>query len=560
MSNYYLIDEQPETNLRGCAFYLAQDLSEPKAQAEVLARIVAHYLKTGELELAAQALEPLYDVSDSHEREQRFAELAALAAQHGHDDFAPQLADACEDETWQDAARHDIALAQATRGDFEAARATADQLGYPEPTLVEVARHAAETNETQALVLADVVEEPRSYVTILLEIAMRRAAKGQNEEALGLLDEAAQVLPDIALPDEQVEMLCMLGARYAASGRAGQAATQISRAQAIAEEEADDRMLLRVAESWLSVNNTEKALYVAEEIDAFDISWLYANITHAQARNGDFFAAHRLLDTLKDDYHKGRGCLFLARVYQETRDDENFRAQLQRAFILTRDSRTLTNEDVKTRDALLGTLAAEFLAAQDEAKAREIAALIPEGAPRDEAWARIAVQEADDGRFRDALTTAREISLAARAPLQTALLQRIAEFEARTTKNWGLLHDALNGIQDFPARLAARLQIAAYLAAQGTPDEAAKLRHTAQTEAETEPNPALAAAGLGALSAHSESPKAAQLFSAAVRQTAYIKDLYQLTRALLDLAETQDALDCNPDAEAQAVLQQHLPV
>jgi hypothetical protein len=560
MAHYYPIDEHAETSARGCAFYLAQDIGEPQAQAKLLARIVAHYLETGELELAAQALEPLYDVADSHERGQSFAELAGLAAKRGHDDFALQLADAEEDETWQDTARHHIALAQAERRDYEAARETALALGYPEPTLDEIGRHAAEHNEPQALAIADALEEPRRYILLLCDIAARRAADGQTAEALSLLDEAAQALLDVDLPDEQVETLCVLGARYAALGSAEQAARHLSRAQQIAEEEADDNLLLRVAEGWLAVNDIEKALYVAEEIDAFDISWLYANIAHAQARKGDFLAARNLLDTLKDDYHKGRGCLLLARVYEENKDAENFREQLNRAFSLTRDSRVQTLNDATARNALLGAIATEFMVAQDETKAREIAALMPEGQPRDKAWAFIAMKEINDGRFRDAIATANEVSVGERSLAQTALLQEIAGFEARTTQNWSLLRDSLKGVQGFLQRLDAYLKVADYLADEGLAEEAENLYCAAQSDAQTQENPAPAAVGLGLIAARYDGLKAAQLFSAAVKKTAHIKDRYQLTHTLLDLAETQDTLKCRPDAEAQTVMQQHLPI
>jgi hypothetical protein len=557
MRDYYAIDDNPENSLRACAFYLAQDITEPKAQAEIVARIAAHYLATGELELAAQALEPLYDVSDSHEREQRFAELAALSAKHGEDDFAQQLAEACADETWQDTAHHDAALQQALRGDYAAARETAGLLGYPEPTLVEIARHAAEKDENEALSLADEVFEARSRAIILVEVAARRAAAGQRAEALELLDEAAQLLPDIDLPDEQVEMLCALGVRYAAFGGQAQAAAQLQRAQTIAEAEADDRMLLRVAQSYLEAGDLERALYVAEEIDAFDISWLYADIAHAHARAGDFLAAQKLLDTLKDSHHKGRGCLLLARVYREQDDNGNAHPQLERAFQLARDSRMQTSDDVKMRDDVLGAVAAEYLAAQDETTARQTAAAMPESKERDEVWARIAAREAEDGRLRDALNTAANIAApAARAQAQTALALRVAEFEARATKDWSLVRHALESISDFPLRLAARLEIARFLDEKDS-DEAAALRHTALQETQAQTRPALAATGLARLAVTAKTPSR---FSDAVRKAAEINDLYQLTSTLLDLAEAQDELGCELDAAAKAALQQHLPV
>jgi hypothetical protein len=557
MRDYYAIDDNPENSLRACAFYLAQDITEPKAQAEIVARIAAHYLATGELELAAQALEPLYDVSDSHEREQRFAELAALSAKHGEDDFAQQLAEACADETWQDTAHHDAALQQALRGDYAAARETAGLLGYPEPTLIEIARHAAEKDENEALSLADEVFEARSRAIILVEVAARRAAAGQRAEALELLDEAAQLLLDIDLPDEQVETLCALGVRYAAFGGQAQAAAQLQRAQAIAEAEADDRLLLRVAQSYLEAGDLERALYVAEEIDAFDISWLYADIAHAHARAGDFLAAQKLLDTLKDSHHKGRGCLLLARVYREQGDNGNARPQLERAFQLARDSRMQTSDDVKMRDDVLGAVAAEYLAAQDETTARQTADAMPESKERDEVWARIAAREAEDGRLRDALNTAANIAApAARAQAQTALALRVAEFEARATKDWSLVRHALEGIPDFPLRLAARLEIARFLDEKDA-DEAAALRHTALQETQAQTRPALAATGLARLAVTAKTPSR---FSDAVRKAAEINDLYQLTSTLLDLAEAQDELGCEPDADAKAALQQHLPV
>ena len=337
--DYFPIDENPETSLRACAFFLAQDLGEPKAQAEILTRIVGHYLAAGELDLAAQALEPLYDVSDSHEREQRFAELAAVAASAGHDDFAVSLAEACEDFTWADAARHDAALAQAERGDYAAARAMVAPLAYPEPSLVEVARFAAEKDEAQALSIAADIEEPRARAVVLLEVAARRAAAGRGADALNLLLATETVLPQIDLPDEHLDALCTLGTRYAALERREKALQLLAQAQAIAEDAADDNMLLRVADSYLAMGDTDRALYVAEEIDAFDISWFYANIAHAQARAGDFASARKLLATLKEDQHQGRGCLFLARAYQENGDEANFQAQLARALALARDTR-----------------------------------------------------------------------------------------------------------------------------------------------------------------------------------------------------------------------------
>jgi hypothetical protein len=564
MANYHHIDDNPEASLWACAFYLAQDIGEPKPQAEILARVTEHYLAAGEVDLATQAVEPLYDVADSHEREQRFAQLAARAARHGHDDLAHQLADACADVTWHDAARHDLALAQAARGAYEAARETALALGYPEPTLIEIARRSLAENEAQARAIADEVEEPRARAVILWELASHHAAAGQTAEALTLLNTAAGQLPEIDLPDEQVEALCALGLRYAALEQRDQARDLLEEAQGVAEDAADDHQLLRVAESWLALGDLEKAVYVAEEIDLFDTSWFFANVAAAAARAQGFDQAHKLLAPLKDNHHKGRGYLLVGLAYQEQDDEANFRAHLEKAFTLGLNSPMRTNEDVTLRHALLGAISSEYLNAGDEAKAREIASAMPACAACDEAWAKIAAREADDGRFRDALKTVANISAAvSRAQAQAALALRIAQFEARTTKSWPLVHDALNAIDDkaFSVRLTARLEVAGFLTQQGADDEAAQLRHTAQEEAAHHPRPAVAAHGLAEIAAHTADPDtAAQLFSAAIQQTASLSDLYETARVLLDLAEKQEKIGGAPDEAAQAVLQQHLPV
>jgi hypothetical protein len=559
MQRYYPIDENPEQSLWACAFYLAQELGEPKAQAEILARVTEHYLAANEPDLAAQAVEPLYDVEDSHEREQRFAQLAGFAARHGHDDFAASFADACQDPAWQDAARHDAALAQAARGDFAAARETAFALGYPEPALVELARLAAETNEDETLALVEELHEPRSRIVVLLEVVAHRAAVGRGAEALELLHEANEQLSEVDLPDEQVETLCAVGVRFAALERHEKARELVTEAQDLAEDAADDHQLLCVADAWLALGNTERALYVVEEIDLFDTSWFIANVAHAKARAGDFAAAQTLLDTLPDNHHKGRGCLLLARVYQQQGDDENFRAQMARAHELTANSRTPTTEDVNLRDALFGVLSAEYLAAGDETKAQAIAAAMPPGAPRDEAWQRLAARETEDSRLRDALKTTENLSSQVQAETQAALALKIAQFEARTTKDWSLLRDTLARInaQAFAVRLKAHLDLADFLAAQSADDEAARLRQTARREAETHERPALAAAGLAAIAARDRD---AALFSAAVAHTAPITDRYELARVLLDVAATGRDIGGELDEAAQTTLQQHLPV
>ena len=370
--SYYPIDENPAQSLRACAFYLAQDIAEPSARTETLEHIVQHYLAAGDLTQAAQALEPLYDVRDNYQREQCFVHLAGYAAAHGHDDFAWAVADACAQDESQDLARHSIALGQATRGDFPAARETALTLGYSEPTLTDIAQTIAAQDPAQAVALAADAQEPRARAVILCHAVTRYLALEDQVAARAALDEAAVALDEIDLPDEQVETLCAVGTGYAALGATERSQELLSAAQGIAEDEADDRLLLRVAQAWRETGDTARAIYVAEEIDAFDIGGLWVDIAYTQARAGDFDAARATLATLPPEgLAHAQGLWALGLAYQKNDDRAQSRALWESAAAITLRSRVKTTEDANTRQRILANLTEAFLTLPDAAAARD---------------------------------------------------------------------------------------------------------------------------------------------------------------------------------------------
>ena len=565
--SYYPIDENPAQSLRACAFYLAQDIAEPSARTETLEHIVQHYLAAGDLTQAAQALEPLYDVRDNYQREQCFVHLAGYAAAYGHDDFAWAVADACAEDESQDLARHSIALGQATRGDFPAARETALTLGYPEPTLTDIAQTIAAQDPAQAVALAADAQEPRARAVILCHAVTRYLALEDQVAARAALDEAAVTLDEIDLPDEQVETLCAVGTGYAALGATERAQELLSEAQSIAEDEADDRLLLRVAQAWRETGDTARAIYVAEEIDAFDIGGLWVDIAYTQARAGDFAAARATLATLPPEgLAHAQGLWAVGLAYQKNDDIAQSRALWERAAEITLRSRVKTTEDANTRQRILANLTEAFLSLPDAAAARQTAAAIGDVELRDAAWQNIAAREADDGRFRDALKTLESMSPLARAVAQAELAQQIAGFEARTTRDWTLAHSTLANLdaQAHVTRLAAHLALAGFFQQNEAPDEAALLLEKAQHAAESLARPADSALALAEIASfqarHEASGPAASLLSAAVQKTALLTDTYDLARVLLALAVQHDTIGGALDEPARATLERHLPV
>lgn len=563
--NYYPIEQDATVNLPACAFYLAQMSDEPKAQAEILGRIVTHYMAAQEWDLAAQALEPLYDVGDSYEREQRLAELAGHAAGAGNDDFAWALAEACQDETWQDSARNRIALAQAARGEALAARDTALTLGYPEPTLIELAHILAEKDLTAAADCAEDAQEPRARATILTHIATRYAAQDQQGTARELLDEAAAQLAEIDLPDEQAETLCAVALGYAPLDRA-RAAELIAQAQGIAEDNADDRLLVRVAESWLAMDEPARAAYVAEEIDAFDVSWLWVAIARAQADVGDFAMAQQTLDDIADDYQKARGYFYLARTYNATNDAAASRASLDKATDLAAQAKTQTLDAAQGRENLLAACGLAYLERGDADAARRLAESLPEGASRDAIFQELANRQAADGRFRDALATAQAIGADKRSAVQVELAGYIAQLEAKTTKNWTLARETVEKLEfdAFPTLQSARLELAEFVASHDDATTAEELHAAVYRDALAQPRHVWAASSLAQAATHQaragNQEQANALFSDAVQRAAQIPDEYTMSNALMDLAAAQETSGATLNAKARAALEQRLPV
>lgn len=367
MSEQTVSFEEGASSLLACSAYIAERLKSADGRADAMAQIVPLYLAGGNVDLAAALAD---SVEDTITRDRLLTAVADRCAEAGDDDYAFQLAEAVEDVSLQAQARERIALRKTGRGLTEEAVEIAATLDHPDSVLIAVAEHKYGGGDREdAVAMAEGFEHPVSRAEAFRHFAALEIQQGDKARAAELLDRAADEAPGI---DFQIDRL---------------------------------RTLLEIANGFIDASRNDRAVAVldlarreAEAVASVQRDALLAAVSIGFFRAGSIEFADRTLDLVGDKTAMITALTGFAVIYRRKGEAADALEAVDEALAIIRSQTEKETRDHPAKFAQWRSLAIEAAAAGDSERGLEVAREIPDGDSRDEAFKRLAVLFADDGR------------------------------------------------------------------------------------------------------------------------------------------------------------------
>jgi len=380
MPEHFISRADAESDLLACASYLAESIAGGEAHAEAVGSVVPIYLEKGNVDLAAELAN---SIDDPFSRDRLLIAVAEKCALVDDDEYALQLADAIEEDSFRSDALERIAIIKAEKGEMAKALEISGSLLHPDNVLAAVAVHrSANGDEDAANATLAEIEFPAAAVSALTSIAARKFEKGGFEAGSAHLSQAINVAEMIEHDVERVRALCEIGNAFVHAGEHGRA-----------------------------VETFEKARIVAEQIDGVHRDAMLAQVSLGFLNAGSVDLADRALDLVGDKTQMASVLLGFARHYWRLEEKDEGVEALDEAFQILRSQRDTETRDSKAKFALMGSIAAQFAGFEKGERALEVADAIELPEQRTAALVQIAAVSAmqqDQSLAREAMTTLEE--------------------------------------------------------------------------------------------------------------------------------------------------------
>ncbi len=359
MNEHFISRNDAESDLLSAAAYLAERIKSIDGRAEAMAAVVPLYLQKENVDLAAELSNT---VDDPFTRDRLLILVAEKCAAMEDDEYAIQLADAVEDLSIRAEAFERIALRQAARGDFEAARKISGNMEHADSVLAGIAiKQSAKGLDSAAEATIDEIGFPGAAVTALHEIALDKLHSDAGDKAVEYLERSLEKARDIEQTEEQARAYCDIGNAFIEAGRNDKA-----------------------------IETFDKAKSTAETLDGGyrDVFLALAALGFLHA--GSLELADRALDLVVDKTQIASCLLGYSREFW--RKDERSEAidSLEEAYAMLESQHERETRDSRARYRLFTQIAAQFAGFEKGERAIEIAEKIKDEAERTSALSQTA--------------------------------------------------------------------------------------------------------------------------------------------------------------------------
>ena len=346
MAEHLIEIEAAKTDLLACATYIAENIKSADGHAEAMKEIVPRYLEKGAVDLAAELANT---VDDPFTRDRLLLRVAEKCAAVGDDEYAFQLVEAIEETSTQDEARERIAGQKAESGDFAKAFEIAETLPHPYLALVEISGHLAANDGAKALETIEKIDFPNAKRTALQNLATVNLEKGDEAEAIRILDSATESIAEIEFVEEKINAFLEIGGYYLDANRNDKAVEVFDRAKAAVE----------------TLDNVQR--------DSF-----LANVALGFLLAGSLELADRTLDLVGDNVQISSALLGFAREFRRRGETSDALETLEESYSILKSQRSGEVRDSKARFGLWAEIATEYAWFEKPERAIEIAQEITE--------------------------------------------------------------------------------------------------------------------------------------------------------------------------------------
>lgn len=367
-------------DILACAAYLAEHQTRRGEQAECLMKIARIYAQRDDVDTAALLADV---IADPHSRDLMLTEITAQCALIGDDEYAWQLVEAIESKDFQNEARQRIAVAQAARGDFNAADETSRKVDDSSALFADITIRLAKSNAEDAENRLSQIALPIFRAQVLYEIAAAEMRRGDKERAESLLERAAEETRGAQYVEDVVQMLLNIA-----------------------------HLAEQLGAENLSKNCLKQTRAKAADLDPNFREQFLTQIAVGFATVGDFITAENIVHSIGDLHQKSVAAGLIAVEQKTFGKDAEAIEWLEESFQILQSQKPHQIRSTPARTAWHVDLAKNFARCGAFERAFEITALIADIGARDSACREIAVEAVRYGREElaqqaiDAITSA----------------------------------------------------------------------------------------------------------------------------------------------------------
>jgi len=359
MAEHLISIAEAQENLLACAAYLAEDIKSADGHSQAMNALLPFYLAKDNVDLAAEFAN---SIDDPFMRDRLLTLVAEKCAAIDDDEYAFQLVEAIEDSGTQAQARERIALQKSAKSEFQKAFEIADTLDHPDNVFAAIAVNSSEDGKADTAAEAiEEIEFPYTKVVTLQTIALQKIEKGQNKEAVELLERAIETTEDIDFAEEKIRALADIASHFTDAGRKDRA-----------------------------IETLDKAKQAAEKLDNIHRDPFLSNISYGFFRAGTINLADSTLDLVADKTQISSTLVGFAREYWANGEKDDAIETLDEAYSVLKSQHEKETRDSRAKFALFGTISALFASYGKAERAIEIAHEIPDETEQVSALAQIA--------------------------------------------------------------------------------------------------------------------------------------------------------------------------
>jgi hypothetical protein len=341
--------DDAQNDLLACATFLAEKIGSSDGYAEAMKELIPFYLAKGEVDTAAEFAN---SIDDPFVRDQLLTVVAEKCAEIDDDEYALQLADAIEDNSFQGVCLEGIAKQKAIKKQFETAFKIADGLEHGSNAYAEI---AARQEKAEALKTIEKIEFPYTKVQALLEVS-------NHTKDLSLLEKATGIAKEIEFEEERIRAYLSISFQYIEAGHKDKA-----------------------------IDVLDKARQFAESLDTVQKDSFLSQISQGFMKAGSLDLADRTLDLVADKYEIAHALVGYADEFWQKKEEGEALEALDEAYQILKSQRETETRNTKAKFNLLGIMAIRFAGFGKLERGIEIANENPFNEIRNNCLAQIAV-------------------------------------------------------------------------------------------------------------------------------------------------------------------------
>lgn len=349
MSEQTIDIKTAENDLLACATFLAERIGSSDGHAEAMKAILPYYLAKNEVDTAAQLAD---SIEDPFTRDQLLVVVAEKCAELDDDEYALQLAEAIEDQSFQGVCSEGIARQKTLKHQFEKAFEIADGLEHGSNAYAEI---AIRQEKSEGLQTIEKIEFPYTKIHALQEIA-------HSSGDLSLLEKATEIAKDIEFEEERIRAYLNIAFQYIEAKRKDKA-----------------------------IEVLDKARQFAETLDSVQKDSFLSQISQGFMKSGSIDLADRTLDLVEDKYEIAHALVGYADAYWTNKEESEALEALDEAYEILKSQRDTETRNSKAKFNMFGLIAIRFAEYGKLERAIEIANENPYDEIRSNTLSQIAV-------------------------------------------------------------------------------------------------------------------------------------------------------------------------